>query len=307
MKICIFGAGAIGCTIAARLAPYQPDLTLIARGSSFEYIKAHGINYNGQIIKVRVTDKPENLETQDVIITSVKAYNLEDIAPTIKYLSHNNTIIAPMMNGIPWNFFLKKNIPFEDLRLKSLDPKRIIESNIDKSKVVNTVLYMSSEIISHGVVKHAAGNRIVIGDDRLKETLNEAQFKVEVSKDIRSVIWSKLLGNLAANPLSAIHRKTVEELVQDKDTFLVMKLLLKEGGAVADKIGLKVPLSLEEQIDNIKKSGSHKTSMLQDIEKGKPLEIEAIIGGVREIAGHISIDTPTINTIYEKCRSLRAN
>ncbi len=307
MKICIFGAGAIGCTIAARLAPYKPNLTLIARGSSFEFIRTYGINYNNQKIEVKLSNDPVNLEKQDVIITAVKAYSLEDIAPSVKRLSHDDTIIAPMTNGIPWNFFLKKDILFKGLRLKSLDPKGIIESNIDTSKVVNTVLYMSSEIISPGVVKHAAGNRIVIGDDRLKNILDEAGFKVEVAKDIRSVIWSKLLGNLAANPLSAIHRKTVEELVQDKDTLSIMKLLLKEGREVADKIGLKVSLSLEEQIDNIKKSGSHKTSMLQDLEKGKPLEIEAIIGGVREIAGHISIDTPTINTIYEKCRSLRAN
>ena len=311
MKICIFGGGSIGGLLAVNLEKIGINVSVIARGQHLEVMKKNGltlINSLGEETNfiVNCTDDPNSLGIQDYLFITIKSPALLPSLQNLKPLVGKNTTIITCMNGIPHWYFHKLDNKYANYKIKCLDADLIIDSILPPDNIVGSVVYPACEIVKPGTIKHIAGNRFSLGEpdgsesDRLKfisEILRKSGFRAPIQKNIRDEIWLKLIGNLSFNPISALTGATLEQICNDQGTEAIVKEMMIEAKTIAEKLGAKINMSIEKRIDGARKVGAHKTSMLQDIEAGKPIEIDSIIVAVRELGELTNSPTPNINTI----------
>ena len=311
MKICIFGGGSIGGLLAVNLEKIGINVSVIARGQHLEVMKKNGltlINSLGEETNfiVNCTDDPNSLGIQDYLFITIKSPALLPSLGNLKPLVGKNTTIITCMNGIPHWYFHKLDNKYADYKIKCLDADLLIDSILPPDNIVGSVVYPACEIVKPGTIKHIAGNRFSLGEpdgsesDRLKfisEILKKSGFRAPIQKNIRNEIWLKLIGNLSFNPISALTGATLEQICNDQGTEVIVKEMMIEAKTIAEKLGAKINMSIEKRIDGARKVGAHKTSMLQDIEARKPIEIDSIIVAVRELGELTNSPTPNINTI----------
>ena len=311
MKICIFGAGAIGGYLAVKLAGTGADVSLVARGPHLAAMKANGltlIEEDGQRSTVAVTasDNPADLGPQDYVFVTLKAHSVPALVPGMQPLIGPDTTIVSGVNGVPWWYFHGIGGPLEGTRLASVDPGDAQWNGFGPDRVLGCVVYPAAEVIEPGVVKHIEGNRFSLGEpdgsksDRavaLSAALAAAGLKAPVRPRIRDEIWVKLWGNLSFNPISALTHATLDVLCTDPGTRSVARNMMLEAQAIAEKLGIKFPIDVERRIDGGAAVGAHRTSMWQDLELGRPMEIDALVASVQELGLLTETPTPTIDTV----------
>jgi 2-dehydropantoate 2-reductase len=314
MCFLIAGAGAIGGYIGACMTRAGIDVTLFARGAHLRAIEDRGLRVveagdnnadRNFEVRPRITGNLTGAGPFDVIFLGVKAHSLAQLAPQLKPLIGNETTVVSMQNGIPWWF----------CHLEGVDPAGIIASSIDPARVVGSIVYLGTEMVEPGVIRHIEGNRISLGEPdgtrsercrAIADALIKAGLRCPVTTRIRQEIWVKLLGNVAFNPISALTRATLAGITRDPDMCAVVRGIMTEVEAVANKLGMELPVSIEQRIAGAGKIGEHKTSMLQDLEAGRSLEIEPIVGAVVELGARLGIDMPQTRTVYACTKLLDA-
>ena len=311
MRIAVVGAGASGGLLGLRLAAKGHEVSLVARGAHLKAIQARGltlIDEEGarETLQIAAADRlgPGPF---DVIILGMKAHQVAEVAPAVAAALSDETTIITAQNGVPWWFFLKQPGPYEGTRLESADPGGVIAANLPADRVIGSVVYPAAEIVEPGVIKHVEGNRFSIGEidgadtpriNAISAALREAGFKSPVVSDIRSEIWTKLWGNLSFNPISALTRATLVDICQYPPTRALATNMMREAQEVAEHLGVRFKVTLEKRLAGAEAVGAHKTSMLQDVEAGRPLEVEALIGSVSELGRITGIATPNIDAIH---------
>lgn len=314
MKICIIGAGAIGGLLGVRWSLAGEDVTFVERpGPHLDAIKAHGLKllmHGGEEFlarDLRITDDITKAGVQDVVVIGVKAYHIPAIAATMRTLFGPQTVVITIQNGIPWWYFHKHGGEFEGRRLESVDPSGEIDANIEPERIIGCIVYPAAEVIAPGVIKHVEGNRFPVGEldgttservEKIAQSLNNAGFKSFVLEDIRAEIWLKAWGNLSFNPISALTQATLVDICQFAPTRQLAAQMMEEAQAVANKLGISFRHTIEKRIAGAESVGKHKTSMLQDVEAGRQLEVEALLGTVVELGRLTDTPTPTIDTVY---------
>jgi len=318
-KFCIYGAGAIGGYLGAELALNGYDVTLIARGPHLEAMKKTGLTLliDGQekVANVNCTDDPAEAGPQDFVIITLKAHSVHPIVEKMLPLLGPETAIVTAQNGILWWYFHKLEGPWQGRQLESADPGGKIWNTLGPERAIGCVVYPSCEIVEPGVVKHLHGNRFMVGEPdgtkservvTLSKALTNAGFKAPVRPKIRDDIWLKLWGNVSFNPVSVLTLGTLEQITGDKGTRSVIRNMMLEAQQVAEKLGVKFKVDVETRIGWGADVGAHKTSMLQDLEQGRPMEIDALVAAVSEAARMVEVPTPTIDTVLNLVR-LRAS
>jgi len=313
MKIAIIGVGAIGGYVGIRLALAGEDVTFIARGANLEALRTQGIrmvNTDGTeevVPRVKATDNYAQAGPQDIVVLAMKAHQVEAVAGEVPKLFGPKTIVIPMQNGIPYWYFHGHHGEFAGTRVQSVDPSGAIYANIPCERVIGCVVYPAAELVAPGVIKHVEGNRLPVGepDGTTSERVSQVArcfvnggMQAPILSDIRSEIWLKLWGNLSFNPISALSRATLASICQYPPSRAIAAAMMTEAQSVAGQLGVKFRVSLEKRIAGAEKVGHHKTSMLQDVEGARTLEIDALLGSVVELARLTKTPTPHIDTVY---------
>jgi 2-dehydropantoate 2-reductase len=312
-RICVFGAGAIGGLIAARLAlKGDAEVSLVARGAHLEAIRAKGLvlRQSGEThsIKVTATGQTAGLGAQDIIILTLKTHATAAAIDQIMPLIGGDTVILYAQNGIPWWYFHESGGPFEGRKLESVDPGGLIWKRLGPEHALGAVIWMAADVEAPGVIVHGFGDRMPIGEpsgiitdraQRVSAILNSAGIKSPVKTDLRNEIWLKLWGNLSFNPVSVLTNGTLGELASDSATRRVIAAMMEESRSVGEALGIAFPVGIDERIDMAMKAGAHRTSMLQDVDAGRPTELEAVLGVVIELARLTGKNTPSLQMVYD--------
>ena len=318
MKICIFGAGAIGGYMGVKLAQAGADVSLVARGPHLAAMQKTGLTLieEDQTTNVPVTasDNPADLGVQDYIIVTLKAHSVPPVVSKMAPLIGEHTTIVSGVNGVPWWYFHNLGGDFDGTRLAPVDPGNAQWDGFGPDRVLGCVVYPAAEVIEPGVIKHIEGNRFSLGEpdgsksDRavaLSQTLSQAGLKAPVRPKLRDEIWVKLWGNLSFNPISALTHATLDVLCTDDGTRQVARNMMVEAQHIAEALGVKFPIDVDRRIAGGAAVGAHRTSMLQDLDQGRPMEIDALVTSVQELGRVTGIATPTIDTVLALLR-LRA-
>jgi 2-dehydropantoate 2-reductase len=313
MRIAIVGAGSIGGYLAARLALSGQPVTVIARGANLAAIRAGGLTLRlpdgteERALPELATDDLAAAGPHDVVILGVKGQQLPALAPTLGPLLGPETAVVPAQNGIPWWYFHRCGGPFEGRSLESVDPGGVLSAHIDPERVIGCVTYQAAELEEPGVVRFIEGNRFSLGEPggektgrvtALARALTRAGLKVPVRSDIRTEIWVKLLGNMTFNPISALTRATLGEVIGFAPTRELVAATMAEATEVASRLGIRIGITNERRIQGAAQMGSHKTSTLQDIEAGRPTEVEWLVGAVVELGRLVDVPTPRLDALY---------
>ncbi len=312
MKICVVGAGAIGGMMAARLAQSGHEISIIARGAHLEAIRSNGLKYIEGDEELVVTDLVATAEMgeisdQDLVLLGVKAHQIEPIADKLMPMLSDTGVIVTLQNGIPWWYFQKLDGEYRDNIVRTVDPNGAIAAAVDPDRIIGCIAYPAATIDAPGVIRHIEGNRYPVGEldgaesERVQAicaAFVEAGFKSFVLPDIRSEIWLKLWGNLSFNPISALTHSTLVDICQFPQTRALAAQMMTEAQQIAEKLGASFRVSLERRIDGAESVGKHKTSILQDLEAGKALEIDGMLGVVVELGEQTGTPTPAINTVF---------
>ena len=317
MKIAIVGAGAIGAFLGAKLALSGEDVYLIARGAHLQAMQNHGVRVkspDGDFeAHPTATDDYESVGPVDFVFLTVKAHSLTEIAPQIAPLLGPETVVVSAQNGIPWWYFQSQGGPFDGTAIESVDPGGVIAQAIDPSRIIGCIIYPSTVIVQPGVIEHIEGNRFSIGEldgtssDRCKTlaaALICAGLKAPIRSRIRHDLWVKLLGNVVFNPMSALTGATLEEMATHPETSAIARAVMTEADEVAEALGVRLTLTIDQRMDGAKKVGAHKTSMLQDLESGRPMELESVVGVVIELGEKLGLPMPHTRTLYSCTRLL---
>lgn len=297
MKLAIFGAGAIGGYLAVKLHQAGADVTVIARGPHLAAMRANGLTLKSEgetvNVSVRATDKAEEAGPQDYVVVTLKANGLAPAAPEIAKLMGPDTALVTGINGVPYWYFYGLESPWRDRVVESVDPGGKLWQLLPPSQAIGSIVYPAAEVIKPGVIEHTYGNRFTLGEpdgskstrvEALSQMLVKAGLKAPVRTNIRDEMWVKLWGNLAFNPLSALTAATLDRLVFRPDLRAVARAMMEEGREIAEALGVKFAVSIDKRIEGAGEVGVHKTSMLQDLERGRPMEIDALLGAVVELA-----------------------
>jgi 2-dehydropantoate 2-reductase len=321
MKIVVVGAGAIGGYLGGMLAASGEEVSFIARGPNLEAIRSKGMKVvleDGKEIVgkgIAATASMKEAGPHDVVLLTLKAHQVTPVAADLRYLCHDTTTVVTMQNGIPWWYFQRHGGPYEGTTVRSADPDGSIAKHVDASRIVGSVVYPATNLVQPGVVEVVEGRRFSLGEldgatteriQRISAALTKAGFKAPIADDIRSEIWLKIWGNLSFNPISALTHATLVDLVQYPLTRDLCIEMMREAETIAGKLGITFRVGIDRRIAGAEKVGAHKTSMLQDVEAGKPLEIEALIGAVIELGRLTGTPTPHIDAVYA-CVSLLAS
>ncbi len=318
MRIVIAGAGAIGGYIGAKLARAGADVVLFARGPHLRAMQERGLRVTGgdeDPFEVRpvVTGDLAAVGQADVVILGVKAHALTALAPTLPPLFGPDTMVVSTQNGIPWWYFQGVGGDLNDLRLERVDPGGVIAGAIEHRRVVGSLAYFATDLVEPGVIRHIEGNRLSLGEPdgskserakRLADALIAAGLRCPVTARFRHEIWVKLLGNGAFNPMSALTHATLEEMARHPDGSALVRRLMEETEAVAGKLGIELPISIDQRMAGAEKVGAHKTSMLQDLEAGRPMELEAVVGAVVELGERLGVPMPCTQAVYACAKML---
>ena len=311
MRICIVGAGAIGGLLGVALSRSEHEISMVARGATLEAIRERGLRLRSDQEESRArpncADDPRALGTQDVVILAVKAQQAADAAESIAPLLATETAVVTAMNGLPWWYFYKHGGEYDGQRLSSVDPGNIQWDGIGPERIIGSVVWQAAELVKPGVVEHTYGERMPLGEpdgnrsDRavaLSKVLIEAGIKSPVRPNIRNEIWVKLWGNLSFNPVSVLTHATLETLARDPGVSAVIVSMMEEAQRIGETLGVRFPMSVADRLKAAEEVGAHKTSMLQDLESGRPMEIEPLIGVVAELGRLVGVPTPTIDMVY---------
>jgi 2-dehydropantoate 2-reductase len=317
VRIVIVGAGAIGGYIGARLCLAGADVALVARGAHLRAMLERGLSVRSPdgdfTVKPEATDDLALVRTADVILLGIKAPGLPAVAQRLQPFLGPDTIVVSMQNGLPWWYFQQTGDRFQGLSLHRVDPAGTIARAIEPTRVVGSIVYCSAEISEPGIVRHSEGNRISFGEPdgsrsdrarRIAAALIAAGFRCPVTTRIRHEIWVKLVGNVAFNPISALTGATLEALARDPETSRLIRAVMKEAEAVAGSLGVTLPISIEQRLSGAEKVGAHKTSMLQDYEAGRPMELDAVVGAVVELGDRLGVAVPAAQAVYACARML---
>ena len=313
MRICVVGAGAIGGMMAARLAAAGHETSVIARGEHLAAIRRHGLRLvetdGAETVAsdLRASDDFGALGPHDAVILALKAHQIAAVAPELGRLCRSDTMIVPVQNGIGWWYFERHGGPHDGRRLQSLDPDGAIAAAVPPERIVACIAYPAAEKTAPGVITHVEGDRFPVGEldgtkseraRTLAEALDSAGFKARVLTDIRSHVWVKAWGNLAFNPISALTGATLAEICGAPATRALAVRMMTEAGLIAEALGVSIRISVERRIAGAEAVGEHKTSMLQDAEAGRPLELDPLVGVFVELGELTGVPTPAISTVY---------
>jgi 2-dehydropantoate 2-reductase len=318
MRICVFGAGAIGGFLGARLARAGAEVALVARGPHLAAMRARGLTLieDDATVTVPVTaaEDAAELGPQDYVVITLKAHSVPPVVPRLAPLIGPATTVVTAVNGIPWWYFYGVEGRFANTRLASVDPGDAQWTGIGPERALGCVVYPAAEVTAPGTVRHIEGNRFSLGEPtgersaralRLAEALTAAGLKAPVRPRIRDEIWVKLWGNLAFNPISALTLATLDVICADPGTRAVARAMMLEAEAIAERLDVRLPIDVDRRIEGAAAVGAHRTSMLQDLEAGRPLEIDALVTSVQELGRLTGTPTPAIDTVLALIR-LRA-
>jgi 2-dehydropantoate 2-reductase len=312
MKISVIGAGAIGGFLAARFAQHGHEVSILVRGKNLQAVRANGLilqNTDGSsyAAQVHASDKIADLGKQDVVILAMKAHQVAAVAADIHHLVGEETVIITAQNGVPWWYFQKHGGIYDGKRIEAVDPDGSISAQLDNNRLIGTIVYPACDMPEPGVIRHIEGNKFTLGEidgsdtprvRMLADLFRKAGFKTPVTTDIRSEIWIKLWGNVCFNPISALTHATLVDICETPATRELAAKMMAEAQAIGEKLGVNFKVSIAQRIDGAANVGKHKTSMLQDIEAGRPIELEALVGSVIEMGRITSTPTPTIDAVY---------
>jgi 2-dehydropantoate 2-reductase len=309
MRICIYGAGAIGGSLGVQLALAGEDVTLIARGPHLDAMRRNGVRLliDGaeRAAHPLCTDDPAAAGVQDFVIITLKAHSVPAIVDAMQPLFGPETAVVWAVNGVPWWYFYSLDPPGQERRLEAVDPGGHQWSRIGPQRIIGCVVYPAAEVVEPGVIQHLEGNRYTLGEpdgrktervERLARALIRAGFRAPVRR-VRDEIWVKLWGNLSFNPISSLTLATLDVIATDPGTRAIAKAMMLEAQAIGEQLGVRFPVGVEQRIDGAAAVGAHRTSMLQDLEKGRPMEIDAIVTAVQEMGRLVGVPTPTIDTV----------
>ncbi len=309
-RICIFGAGAIGGYMGAMMAHAGMDVSLVARGAHLAAIRDHGLRLRmgGEeiVTRPRATDSAVELGPQDYVIVTLKAHSIPAVVPAMQPLLGEGTTVVFGVNGVPWWYFYGLPGPYENRRLAAVDPGDVIWNGIGPQRALGCVVYPAAEVPEPGVIEHVEGDRFTLGEPtgekserakRLSELLIAAKLKAPVRDKIRDEIWIKLWGNCSLNPVSALTGATLEQMCRDADVRALLRLIMLEAQAVAEALGVKFPIDVDKRLAGAEAVGAHKTSMLQDLERGRPMEIDALVSAVQELGRLTGVPTPNLDAV----------
>jgi len=310
MKICIYGAGAIGGFMGAELADAGIDVSLIARGPHLEAMQSNGLTLirdgKKRVTHPTATDDPAKIGVQDYVVITLKAHSVPGVVDHMQPLLGPNTAVVTAVNGVPWWYFYGAEGKYKDKRLGSVDPGNKQWDGIGPERAIGCVVYPATEVSDPGVIQHIEGNRFTLGEpdgsrsDRiqaLSKAFIAAGLKAPVRPRIRDELWIKLWGNLSFNPISALTGETLEGICNDTATVAVVRRMMVEAAEIAESLGVKLSVDVDKRIAGAKAVGAHKTSMLQDLERGRPMEIDALVSVVQELGQLTGIPTPTIDAV----------
>ncbi|AUC52107.1 2-dehydropantoate 2-reductase [Sagittula sp. P11] len=310
MRICIFGAGAIGGYMGAKLAQAGAEVSLVARGPHLAAMQADGLRLIEEgtetVVPVRASSDAAELGEQDYVIVTLKAHSVPGVVDAMTPLIGAGTCVVSGVNGVPWWYFHKHGGDLEGTRLETVDPGGRQWDGFGPDRVLGCVVYPAAEVIRPGVVRHVEGNRFSLGEpdgskseraQALSKALTAAGLKAPVRPRLRDEIWVKLWGNLSFNPISALTHATLDVLCTDPGTRAVAKAMMLEAQEIAEKLGVKFPIDVERRIDGGAAVGAHRTSMLQDLDAGRPMEIDALVASVQELGRLTGVATPAIDTV----------
>ena len=321
MKIAVIGAGAIGGMLAVRLSRSDHAVTVVDQGAHLDAIRTNGLRLvepdgtEEHATNLRAVATCDEAGRQDLVLLAVKAYTIAAVAPQMRALFDDHTIVVTLQNGLPWWYFQNFNGPHAGHRLKSADPEGFIEKSIEPHRIIGCVVYPAGEIVAPGVVKRLEGDRFPVGEldgaqservVKVSEALIGAQWKSPVVTDIRSEIWLKLWGNMSFNPISALTHATLVDICQEPATRQLAADMMREAQAVAEKLGVTFRMPLEKRIEGAEKVGKHKTSTLQDVEAGRAVEVDALIGSVIELAELTGTPAPASRAVHALLKQLVA-
>jgi 2-dehydropantoate 2-reductase len=310
MKICIYGAGAIGGYLGVQLARAGADVSLVARGPHLAAMRANGLKLligdEAHVARPHCTDNPAELGVQDYVIICLKAHSIAAVIDQMQPLLGPRTRIVTAVNGIPYWYFYKHGGAHEGATLESIDPGGRQWRELGPERAIGCIVYPATEIEAPGVIRHVYGNHFPLGepsgelsDDvrRLSELFTAAGLKAPVQSSIRDEIWLKLWGNVCLNPISALTHATLDVICSDPDTRALSKAIMLETQAIAESFGVKFRVDVERRIEGARKVGAHKTSMLQDLERGRPMEIDPLVTVVQEMGRLTGIPTPALDAV----------
>ncbi|MEC9367457.1 MAG: 2-dehydropantoate 2-reductase [Pseudomonadota bacterium] len=317
MKVCIYGAGAIGGYVGLMLQKGGADVSLIARGAHLEAIRKNGISVDfkdgRQIAKVIATDEPGKLGPQDYVIVALKAHQAWESAEKMKPLLGPGTAVVTMQNGIPWWYFHGFEGQYAGLQLQSVDPDGRQWRAIGPERAIGATVYPATEITEPGVIRHIYGDRFGFGEPDRSETervkklaaaFDAGGLKAKIYPDIRNDIWLKLWGNLCFNPISALTHATLDVVATDPGTRLVARHMMEEAEKIARRIGVHFRVDIERRINGAASVGAHRTSMLQDLDRGRQIELDALLGVVQELGRIVDVETPHIDTVLALAKQM---
>jgi 2-dehydropantoate 2-reductase len=316
MNFAVVGAGAIGGYLGARLALAGEQVTFVARGATLEAIRREGFTLieeggSRRTASCRAAAMDE-AGPHDVVLLALKAHQVSAVARDLPRLFGPDTAVVTLQNGVPWWYFYKLKGPFEGAQVKTADPDGLIAANVAGERIVGAVVYPAAELVAPGEVKVIEGNRFTLGEpdgsrservQRISEALTRAGFKAPLSSDIRAEIWLKLMGNVAFNTVSALTHATLAGICRHPETRALAMAIMTEVRAVAEKLGVRLRISVEQRLAGAEAVGEHKTSTLQDVEAGRDLELGPLVGSVAELARLTGVSTPHMDAVYA-CVSL---
>ena len=315
MKVAIFGAGAIGALLGVRLAESGADVTFIARGPHLAAMQANGVTLiSGEsrtVVHPRCLADAAEAGVQDCVMVTLKAHGLPGAAPQIAKMMGPESALVTGINGVPYWYFYGLDGPYRDRRVESVDPGGKLWDVLPPSQAIGMVVYPAAEVTAPGVITHTYGDRFTLGEpdgsrsarvEALSKLLIGAGFKAPVRPRIRDEIWVKLWGNMAFNPISALTTSTLDRITGDAELRALCRTMMLEGKAVAEALGVRFSIDVEKRIDGAAEVGEHKTSMLQDLERGRPMEIDALLGAVVELGEMADQPTPTCRSVLALLR-----
>jgi 2-dehydropantoate 2-reductase len=318
VKFLIAGAGAIGAYVGAKMARAGLDVTLFARGAHLQAMQARGVQVrsaDGDFeARPKIAGSLEDVGPVDVVFLAVKAHGLPQLAPQLAPVLGPDTTVVSTQNGVPWWFFQGFGGPLNGTRLERVDPGGVVSAAIEPRRVVGSIVYFATEVIEPGVILHTEGNRISLGEPdgsrsdrsrRIAEALIAAGLRCPVTARIRHEIWVKILGNAVFNPISALTGATVVQMARDPQVSVLARNIMREVEEVGNRMNLELPITIEQRMAGAEKVGEHKTSMLQDLEAGRPMELEAVVGAVVELGERLNLPMPHTRTVYA-CTKLLA-
>jgi 2-dehydropantoate 2-reductase len=315
MKVCIYGAGAIGGYMGVLLHQGGAEVSLVARGAHLEAMRRNGVKLLMEDKELSAsphcTDDPADLGPQDVVVVALKAHSVPGVVDAMEPLLGNHTAILTAVNGIPYWYFHRHGGEWEGSIVESVDPGGLQWTRLRPERAIGCVVYPATEVVAPGVIKHIYGSKLPIGEPdgslsprirRLGDLLEAAGFEAPIHERIRDEIWLKLWGNLCFNPISALTHATLDAICADPDTRAVARAMMLEAKSIAQLLGVNFRVDVERRINGAARVGAHKTSMLQDLERGRPMEIDALVTSLQELGRRVGVATPTIDIVLALVR-----